>query len=381
MTNESLGRGGPGCTLATWQKLTGIYIDHFMMVDFAGVVSMADAIGGVPVCVDARTSTPARRAASGSGLKLKKGTHPVKGEQALQWLRTRLRLRGRQRPRPGQGPAHVHELDDARAEGRTRTLSSPNKLRRLAEAATEALDGRPTDLGTVKKLYDLGRRAPEGADQAHHDDDDARPVTRPDANRRRAHGADADQMFAMVRDDMPLDGKGERRRRGRLGEGSKDPAATERQDRRTGAERHRHARSGGRSPGGPSAIADAARRARASPGGDGRPTAALARPTVIRYPSADLEGDAQARGQGRSGLPLTSVEKSTDVTGITLVVGADWRDRDAYPASQAEEGSKAPESCRAAQRRGQGACMDVIQEGFTFSGSEALCRAPRVRPS
>src|SRR5690606_18448144 len=73
MTNQSLGRGGPGCTVATWQELTGIHIDHFLMVDFAGVVSLADAVGGVPVCVDAnihsRTST-----GRGSGLKLEKGT-------------------------------------------------------------------------------------------------------------------------------------------------------------------------------------------------------------------------------------------------------------------------------------------------------------------
>ncbi|WP_341483605.1 LCP family protein [Streptomyces endophytica] len=54
--NESLQHGGPGCTLSTWQELTGVYIDHFMMVDFSGVVDMADAIGGVPVCVRA-TST------------------------------------------------------------------------------------------------------------------------------------------------------------------------------------------------------------------------------------------------------------------------------------------------------------------------------------
>ena len=88
MTNESLGRGGPGCTVATWEKLTGIHIDHFMMIDFAGVVSMADAIGGVPVCVDANVYSHNRQG-QGSGLKLEEGTHAVKGEQALQWLRTR----------------------------------------------------------------------------------------------------------------------------------------------------------------------------------------------------------------------------------------------------------------------------------------------------
>ncbi|NEE11701.1 LytR family transcriptional regulator, partial [Streptomyces sp. SID7499] len=85
-TNQSLGRGGPGCTVATWYELTGIRIDHFMMIDFAGVVSMADAIGGVPVCVDANINSRGRDG-KGSGLKLEKGTTYVKGEQALQWLR------------------------------------------------------------------------------------------------------------------------------------------------------------------------------------------------------------------------------------------------------------------------------------------------------
>ncbi|KPC90144.1 transcriptional regulator, partial [Streptomyces sp. NRRL F-6602] len=31
MTNQTLMRGGPGCTVATWEELTGIRIDHFMM--------------------------------------------------------------------------------------------------------------------------------------------------------------------------------------------------------------------------------------------------------------------------------------------------------------------------------------------------------------
>ncbi|MCZ9341535.1 LCP family protein, partial [Streptomyces sp. TRM76130] len=80
MTNDSLGRGGPGCTVATWEKLTDIHIDHFVMVDFAGVVSMADAIGGVPVCVNSNVYSHTSDG-HGSGLKLRKGTTYVQGEQ------------------------------------------------------------------------------------------------------------------------------------------------------------------------------------------------------------------------------------------------------------------------------------------------------------
>ena len=81
--NASLQNGGPGCTVATWEQLTGIPVDHFMMADFSGVVNLADAIGGVPVCVDHNIHDPE------SGLRLPQGTSYVQGQQALQWLRTR----------------------------------------------------------------------------------------------------------------------------------------------------------------------------------------------------------------------------------------------------------------------------------------------------
>ena len=55
---DSLSHGGPGCTVYTWHRLTGIHIDHYMMVDSGGVVSMADAIGGVPVCTTGNVADP-----------------------------------------------------------------------------------------------------------------------------------------------------------------------------------------------------------------------------------------------------------------------------------------------------------------------------------
>ena len=152
MTNASLSRGGPGCTVATWEKLTDIHIDHFMMIDFAGVVSMADAIGGVPVCVDANvyshTST-----GKGSGLKLEKGTHSVKGEQALQWLRTRYGFEDDTDLARAKAQ-HMYMNSMVRELRASAKLTNPNKLRKLAEAATKAItvdDG----LDTVSKLYDL----------------------------------------------------------------------------------------------------------------------------------------------------------------------------------------------------------------------------------
>lgn len=110
MTNDSLRRGGPGCTVATWQELTGIRIDHFMMVDFSGVVSMADAIGGVPVCVTDNIESKDSQG-HGSGLEAGEGHHVHQGQAGPSVAAHPVRLRGRQRHRARQGAAPVHELD------------------------------------------------------------------------------------------------------------------------------------------------------------------------------------------------------------------------------------------------------------------------------
>src|SRR5690606_29047076 len=65
--------------------------------------------------------------------------------------------------------------------------------------------------------------------------------------------------------------------------------------------------------------------------------------TVLRYPSADLEGDA-LRVAEVLGIPSSAVKRSTEVSGVTLVVGADWREGDAYRAP--EEDDSTPDSAQ-----------------------------------
>ncbi len=174
MTNQSLGHGGPGCTVATWQELTGIHIDHFIMVDFAGVVSMADAVGGVPVCVDAnihsRTSD-----GNGSGLKLEKGTTYIKGEQALQWLRTRYGFEdgsdlARAKAQHMYMNAMVRRLRDERDP------EQPEQAPQTGRGGHPGPDGRPGPRHRQEALRPQ-RRAAQGGAGAHHHDHDAQPRT------------------------------------------------------------------------------------------------------------------------------------------------------------------------------------------------------------
>ncbi|MEU5167381.1 LCP family protein [Streptomyces mutomycini] len=354
-TNESLGRGGPGCTVAAWYELTGITIDHFMMIDFAGVVSMADAVGGVPVCVDANVYSHTSDG-KGSGLKLEKGTTSVKGEQALQWLRTRYGFEDN--TDLGRTKAQHQYLNSMVRELRKGTkLTDPGKLMNLAEAATSALTV-DKGLDTVKKLYDLAeelKKAPT---------DRITMTTMPNvygtgqfSGRVYPKPDEAEQVFRMIREDIPLDGKASKRKTPVVA----DPAAPDSEI----AVSVRNATSTdtlGPAQGRASTVKELlteAGFARASVDSQNvDPTAK----TGILYPSADLEGDAQAVAKAL-GIPVSQVKKSTGVSGVVLAVGADWRKDEAYPAKAAEE--KTPDSANPLNGANEKACMKV-NPGFTF---------------
>lgn len=332
MTNDSLGRGGPGCTVATWEKLTDIHIDHFIMVDFAGVVSMADAIGGVPVCVDKNIYSHTS-SGHGSGLKLKAGTTYVKGTQALQWLRTRYGFEdgsdiARTKAQHQYMSAMVRQLRE------NATLTNPDKLRGLAETATQALTV-DKGLGSVADLYNLSselKKVPTNRitmTTMPYNYVGERVVPKP---------GDADKLFRLVREDISLDGKGTKKKT--APEASATPADS---DDKIAVQ----VQNGTSTP----ALAPVSGRAGAvaqllvGKGFDearaDSSTVLAEDKTVIRYPSADLKGDA-LRVAKALGVPTSSVEQSTDVSGVTLVVGSDWRSGSEYTAPKQDD--KTPKS-------------------------------------
>jgi len=347
MTNASLERGGPGCTVATWEKLTDIHIDHFVMVDFAGVVSMADAIGGVPVCVDADIYSHTS-SGHGSGLKLKKGTTSVKGKQALQWLRTRYGFED------GSDIArtkaqHMYMNSMVRRLRENATLSNPGKLRALAETATEALTV-DKGLGTVTKLYDLSKELRKIPTKR------ITMTTMPwvyssDGNRVLPKPTDAAKLWRLVREDIALDGKDKKKTKTKT---SADPAAA---DDKITVRVQNGTKSSTLGPvsGRASAIAQLLVGKGFDEAKADSSTLLSEDETVIRYPSADLEGDAQ-RVAKALGIPTSQVEKSTDFSGVTLVVGADWRSGTKYTAADDDITPKSASALNGADTK---ACMHV----------------------
>ncbi len=347
MTNQSLGHGGPGCAVATWQELTGIHIDHFVMVDFAGVVSMADAVGGVPVCVDKNIHSRDSRG-HGSGLKLEKGTTYIKGEQALQWLRTRYGFEdGSDLARAKAQHMYMNAM--VRQLRENATLSSPNKLRRLAEKATTALTVDP-GLDTVKKLYDLSNELRKVEPKR------ITMTTMPNryVGSRVEPTEDAEQLFRLVREDIALDGR-DAEEKPAVEDAPEEPAAPD-------DEIAVRVLNGTRTD----TLAPAAGRAGTVAGllkekGFTDATADTVgvtreKRTVVHYPSADLEGDAR-RVAEVLGIPSDAVKRSTEVSGVTLVVGADWREGDTYRAPEKDDTT--PESAQPLNGADDSACMEV----------------------
>ncbi|MFD3541904.1 LCP family protein [Streptomyces sp. NPDC058662] len=387
-TNESLSRGGPGCTVAAWQELTKIPIDHFMMIDFKGVVSMADAIGGVPVCVQENVHSRTRDG-KGSGLRLPKGESIIQGETALQWLRTRYGFEdGTDIGRTHAQHQYMNSM--AREFRRNAKLTNPVKLNSLAQAAIEAMIV-DTGLNKIDKLYDLSmelKKVPPGR---------ITMTTMPwvYSTRPRMEGrvepmaGEAEALFRMVREDIALDGKGS----GTPADGASapaEPAAT------TAPGATAPADTGAPATGAPPAAAPASPPAKvavgvrnATSGKDGAQAPAQGRATdvaallvgkgfakavaerqtgaedttVVRFAAADQAGNAAALATAL-GLPATSVQKSDEVTGIVVFVGKDWR-TGAAPTPPPPAPTKAPDSAHALNGDNDKACM-AIQPGFTW---------------
>ncbi|MEV0953066.1 LCP family protein [Promicromonospora sp. NPDC050249] len=75
---------GALCTVKTVEQLTGVFMNGFIVVDFAGFSSMVDAVGGVEVCVEEPIYSE-----DANHLSLDAGVHTLKGVKALDYARAR----------------------------------------------------------------------------------------------------------------------------------------------------------------------------------------------------------------------------------------------------------------------------------------------------
>jgi LCP family protein required for cell wall assembly len=149
MFNSAYSAGGPVCAVKTVESLTGVRMDHYIEIDFAGFAKLVDALGGVTVTTDEDIDD------EDSHLKLAAGTHHLDGEQALALARTRHGIGdGSDLGRIGLQQKLVKALLDQIAA--TSLLTDPAELYRAADAVTRSLT-TDTGLDSLNDLVRLGQ--------------------------------------------------------------------------------------------------------------------------------------------------------------------------------------------------------------------------------
>ncbi|MFI9320482.1 LCP family protein [Kitasatospora aureofaciens] len=187
-----LPKGNPACTQNTVEKLTGLRVDHTIVVDFKGAAAMTDAIGGVQACVPNDVNE--------YGIQLKKGLQNLSGKSAVDYLRARHGIGdnsdiGRMKRQQAFLSSMIKKVQD-------QGFSLPTLLP-LADAATKSLTV-DEGLGTAMKLVDFARSLEDIKLS------DVTFVTAPwrfAGDRVRLVQPDADDLWKLLREDRTLDGR------------------------------------------------------------------------------------------------------------------------------------------------------------------------------
>ncbi|MGW0601432.1 LCP family protein [Streptomyces sp. NPDC002776] len=197
MFNYAYEMGGSACSIRTVEKLTGVRIDHHMVVDFRGFKKMVDAVGGVEVCLKHPINDKAAK------LRLPAGRVDLDGEQALGYVRARKSL--------GNGS------DTDRMERQQRFLGAlvnkvqsndvllnPARLYPVLDAATSSLTTDPA-LASLRGLYQLVRGARDIPTERVQFLTVPRESYVYNVNRDQLVEPEAERLFERLRNDTPVE--------------------------------------------------------------------------------------------------------------------------------------------------------------------------------
>lgn len=196
--NTAFETGGAGCTIRAVERLTGIRIDHHLVVDFTGFRDLVDAAGGVELCLDRPLSD------EDSGLELPAGCRRLDGEEALSYVRARKGLGdGSDTARIDRQQRLMAALtDQLYASG---VLLNPVRLYPVLDEATSALTV-DAGLDSLTELYDLVRQLREVPEDRIGFATVPRESAPDDANRDVLVQPDAERLFERLRADLPPGG-------------------------------------------------------------------------------------------------------------------------------------------------------------------------------
>ncbi len=141
--NAAYNFGGASLLAQTIEYNTGLHVDNYVEIGFAGIVKLTNAVGGIEACFDRDIDD------ANSGLKVSEGCHLLSGRQALAYVRMRYSDPkgdiGRIERQQHYVSEVIHRVID------WRTLVSPVRQWELVNAA---LDAVTVDEST--SVFDLG---------------------------------------------------------------------------------------------------------------------------------------------------------------------------------------------------------------------------------
>ena len=141
--NSAFAIGGAACTFRTVESVTGVSLDHYAIVNFAGFKDIVAALGGVRVCLPEAVFDP------DSGLNLPAGETVVDGDQALSYVRARKIGNGSDTQRIERQQAFLSSVvQQVTSSG---LLLRPDRLIGVLDAGTRSLTTDP-ELASVPAL-------------------------------------------------------------------------------------------------------------------------------------------------------------------------------------------------------------------------------------
>lgn len=176
--------------------MTGIRIDHHMVVDFNGFKEMVDAVDGVEICL------PKAIDDKDAHLDLPAGRQTLNGEEALGYVRARKTLGdGSDTERMERQQQFLGALvNKMQSNG---VLLNPTRLYPVLDAATKSLTTDP-GLDSLRDLYDLVRSMRDVPTEQVQFLTVPRQPYRLDRNRDELVEPDAGELFKQLREDKPV---------------------------------------------------------------------------------------------------------------------------------------------------------------------------------
>jgi anionic cell wall polymer biosynthesis LytR-Cps2A-Psr (LCP) family protein len=178
------------------ERNTGVHIDHYAEIGFAGFVGVVDAVGGVDLCLD----KPVRDEDSGADLPA--GCQTLDGAEALAFVRQRKQEAQGDLGRTRNQQKFLAAL--ARKAVTPSTLADPSKSFPTLRAGLDTLIvDESTELPDLMSLFEAMRKAASGGGRQLNV-----PVADPDLRTSKGSAVKWDDrraraLFTALREDRP----------------------------------------------------------------------------------------------------------------------------------------------------------------------------------